>query len=367
MNTMESALHALLDDFQKKYQLPGYDLAIWHHGKPIYRRMEGYASLEDRILITDTTLYNLYSNTKVITCVAALQLYEKGLFQLDDPIRLYFPEFSKMKVRTTEGSITDAKTSITIRDLFRMTAGIGDGDDYTDMGMTFYMETQGACPVIELPRFLARVPLLFEPATQYKYGICHEVLAALIEQLSGQKFSDYLKEHIFDPLDMQNTAFSLDRLSNKALAVQYRFCGENQPLENLGAANCLIPPILKESASGGLISTVDDYMKFQQALCSGETLLKRNTIELMRHNQLQGSQFEGYGYTNLGLGYGLGVRTGTNLSAPGPFGWGGASGSYGSIDPEHEICIFYMQHTFGTNDPELHNQIRDLVYSHLTL
>ena len=226
MNTMESSLNALLEDFQKEYNLPGYDLAIWHKGEPIYRRMEGMADIESGTPITDTTLYNLYSNTKVIACVAALQLYEQGKFLLEDPISLYFPEFAHMKVLQADGSVTDAETPITIRDLFRMTAGIGDGDDYTEMGMAFYMETQGACPVLELPRFLARVPLLFEPGTQYKYGICHEMLAALIEKLSGQTFSGYLQEHIFKPLGMQNTAFTLDALSNKALATQYRYNGK---------------------------------------------------------------------------------------------------------------------------------------------
>lgn len=239
------------------------------------------------------------------------------------------------------------------------------------MGMKFYIETAGACPVELLPKYLAEAPLLFEPGTQYKYGICHEMLAALIEKLTGQRFGEYLQEHIFNPLGMKNTGFAPDKLESTQRANQYRVLGADQPLEPLGPANCLILPILKESASGGLIGTVDDYMKFQKALAVGETLLSRRTIDLMRLDQLSGTMRDGYGYTDIGLGYGLGVRTTANqaaLGAPvgfGPFGWGGAAGSYGSIDPENELCIFYAQHVFGTEDLRLHNRIRNAVYANI--
>lgn len=369
MIKFEANLTSLLDAVQAEYKLPGYDCAVWQHGTEIYRHMKGVADIETGHPITEHTLYNIYSNTKVITCVAALQLYEQGKFLLEDELSLYFPEFANMKVRTPEGETVDAKHPITIRDLFRMTAGIGDGDDYGEMGMQFYMETGGACPILALPRYLAKAPLLFEPGTQFKYGICHEMLAALIEKLSGQTFGAYLEEHIFIPLGMQETAFTLDKLENKNLANQYCFTGKETPLECKGPANCLIPPILKESASGGLISSVNDYMKFQQALAKGEQLLSRHTIDLMRLDQLSGSQREGYGYTNIGMGYGLGVRTVINQAACGspvgfgPFGWGGAAGTYGSIDPENELCIFYAQHVFGTNDLRTHNRIRNVIYS----
>ena len=364
-------LSAVLDDVMAEYNMPGYDCSVWQGGKEVFRRMKGVADLESGTPITENTLYNLYSNTKVITCVAALQLYEQGKFLLEDPLSLYFPEFSNMKVRTADGGVADAKNTITIRDLFRMTAGIGDGGDYEEMGMRFYIETGGACPAELLPKYLAEAPLLFEPGTQFRYGICHEMLAALIAKLSGQSFGEYLDEHIFKPLGMTNTAFTLDKLENKALANQYRFTGEGQPLYCHGPANCLIPPILKESASGGLISSVDDYMKFQQALASGEQLLHRRTIELMRLDQLHGTMRDGYGYTGIGMGYGLGVRTVINQAVCGdpvgfgPFGWGGATGSYGSIDPENNLCIFYMQHVFDTNDVRIASRIRNVIYANL--
>lgn len=371
MASFEKALTAHLDRFRAAYQLPGYDCAVYHHHQQIYRRMAGVSDLESGTPITCSTLYNIYSNTKVITCTAALQLFEQGRFLLEDELHRYFPEFTRMKVRNPDGTVTDAKKPITILDLFCMTAGIGSGDNPAEqeMGLRFYQETGGACPSSELPRYLAEVPLLFEPGSRYYYGICHEMLAALIAKLSDTSFSDYLDTHIFRPLGMRNTAFSLDKLANKQLANQYRFLRADRPLQPVGPTNCLIPPILKESASGGLISTVDDYMKFQEALTVDGQLLSRRTVDLMRQNQLHGSQWDGYGYTHIGMGYGLGVRTVVDQAQAGspigfgPFGWGGATGSYGSIDPENELTIFYMQQVFDTDALWCHNTLRNIIYS----
>ena len=264
MVKFEVELTALLEQTREAYGLPGCDCSVWQNGQEIYRKIVGVEDLKTGTPLTENTLYNIYSNTKVVTCVAAMQLYEQGLFRLEDPISRYFPEMEQLQVKTEEGGSRPAEHPITILDLFRMTAGIGDGG-YGDMGMQFYMETAGECPIIRLPEFLARVPLFYEPGTEYRYGIGHEVLAALIEKLSGQSFSDYLEEHIFEPVGMKNTAFSLEKLSCGALANQYRYVSGQEIPEEIGPANCLIPPILKASASGGLISTVDDYMKFLSA------------------------------------------------------------------------------------------------------
>ena len=371
MASFDKILIDLMDSHAEKYRVPGFDCSVFHNHEEIFRYRAGYADLETKTPITENTLYNLYSNTKVITCVAAMQLFEQGKFLLEDELSRYYPEFAHMKVKNPDGTLRDAEKPITIRDLFRMTAGIGDGGDYAEMGMQFYMETNGACPVVDLPRYLARVPLFFEPNTDFRYGICHEVLAGLIELLSGESFGEYLKNHIFNPLGMENTAFTLEKCRSKELANQYTFMGPDQELKVNGPANCLIPPILKESASGGLISSVDDYMKFQESLCKENVLLSKRTTDLMRLDQLNDQTRKSYGYVNIGTGYGLGVRTIIDQAANGspigfgPYGWGGASGSYGSIDPENKLTFFYMQHSFNTEDLRLHNSIRNVIYSHI--
>ena len=366
-------LDALLDSIQEEFKMPGYDCAVWHHGKEVYRRMKGVSDFNTQKPIDRNTLYNIYSNSKVVTAVAALQLFEKGYFVLEDKLSRFLPEFKNMKVKMPDGSIKDAEKEITIRDLFRMTAGIGEGGEpeYQEIGKEFYIATNGECPTSELYKYIAKAPLFFEPGEKFLYGICYELIAALIEKLSGMKFSDYLYENIFKPLGMKNTAFTLERTESKDLANQYWYRGKDKPLEEKGARNCLLPPTMSESASGGLISSVDDYMLFLDALSHGEKLLKRSTTELMRLNQLEGKQFDGYGYTNIGMGYGLSVRVimdqaklGSTVGF-GPFGWGGASGSYGSADPENELTIFYMQHVFDTEDVRTHNRIRNVIYANL--
>ena len=371
MVTLEKDLTGLLEQIREECSVPGLDCAVWHHHQPVFRHMSGMADLEEQIPITENTLYNIYSSTKVVTCVATMQLYERGLFLLEDELSRFFPEFAHMQVRQPDGTVAPAQKPITIRDVFRMTAGFGDGDDYSEMGMKFYMETGGACPPEELPKYLAQVPLLFEPGTQFRYGICHEMLAALITKLTGMSFGEYLKKNIFEPLGMENTAFRLEDCKSQDLAQQYGLDPETGALVVKGKANCLIPPILKESASGGLISSVDDQIKLHEALCMGNILLNKRTTDLMRLDQLCGTMRQGYSSTALGMGYGLGMRTTIDqaaLGAPvgfGPYGWGGAAGTHGSIDPENEITFFYAQHFFGREDLRTHHRIRNLIYSAL--
>ncbi len=360
MHTLETKLTAFLDGYMAQYGLPGYDCTVWQHGQEIYRRSKGYADLENKVPYSSDTLLHIYSNTKVITCAAALQLWEQGLFRLEDPISLYFPEMAAMQVQTEAGLVPMGR-EIRIQDLFTMTAGIGDGVDYQEMGMQFAMETLGACPIVELPRFLARTALKFQPGQGYCYGICHEVLAALIVKLTGKGFGEYLREHIFLPLGMTNTAFTPSGCVSREVANQYSIENPEGKLENKGNTNILIPPILFESASGGLVSTVDDYMKFQEAMRK-HVLLKPETIDRMRSNKLTGKAWDGYGYTG-NLGYGLGVRT--QKEGLGPYGWGGAAGTLGLIDPENGLTAFYAQQFFGTRDIQGNCEFTDILYGAL--
>ena len=365
---LENSLNELLDVSAQNNKLSGYDCSVYHHHKEIYRRTVGFSNIERKIPLSKDTAYHIYSNTKVISCAAALQLYEKGKFLLEDHIGRYFPVMEKMTVKTPTG-LQEAQNPITIRDLFCMTAGIGGGMMTPELGLRVHREVGEHARPIDLIPYLAEIPLEFEPGTGYYYGICHEVLAALIEKIADQPFSEYLKEHIFVPLGMEHTSFDEQHFAPDTIACHYQYNGPDEKPSNLGSKNCLIPPLLKESASGGLISTVDDYMKFQEALCTGDVILRKRTIHLMRLNQLQGTQWDGYGYTHLGMGYGLGVRTivdQAKCGSPagfGSFGWGGAAGSYGSIDPENELTFFYMQQMFGVDDLHTHHALRNIIYS----
>ena len=171
--------------------VPGFDLVIYKDGKCILRYMNGYSDLENKVKIDGNERYNIYSCSKVITCTAALQLWEKGLFSLEDKISDYMPEFKEMTVRTDDG-IKKAENPILIKHLFEMTAGFSYGC-YSPQLKRCIEETSGKCPTREAMKYLAKEPLLFEPGDRWEYSLCHDVLAAFVEVVSGEKFETYVK------------------------------------------------------------------------------------------------------------------------------------------------------------------------------
>ena len=344
-----------LCDYFLEMGVPGFDLNVWKDGKCILRYWNGYSDAENRIPMRGDELYNIYSCSKPITCTAALQLWEKGLYSLEDPLYKYMPEFREMTVRTEDG-VRKTENPILIRHLFEMTAGFSyDGN--SPMLQRAKAETQGRCQTRELMRYLAQEPLLFEPGAQWRYSLCHDVLAALVEVLSGQRFEDYVKEHIFDPLGMTRSTFMLPDSDLGKIAAQYSFVQ--------GKRMRLGPEIWgykfgSEYASGGAgcISTVDDYIRFTEALRAGETLLKRDTVRLMATGRLSEAQNATYNKAAT-HGYGLGVRTPKQPFTD--FGWGGAAGAYLAIDIPHGISIYHAQHMLHSPNHDLRNLVYEYV------
>ena len=195
--------------------IPGFDLAVYHHGTCVLRHMDGFSDREKRIPINGQERWYIYSCSKPITCTAALQLWEQGRFSLEDPLSRYLPEFGEMMVGDRK-----AENPILIRHLFEMTAGFSY--DVASASLTaFQKATNGRCPTRETMIHLAKEPLLFEPGTQWYYSLCHDVLAALVEVLSGQTFEQYVQEHIFHPLGMTRSTFLLPADEKESLARLY--------------------------------------------------------------------------------------------------------------------------------------------------
>lgn len=316
--------------------VPGFDLAVFKDGKCALRYMNGYSDYENKIKMNGNERYNIYSCSKPITCTAALQLWEKGLFSLEDKLSDYMPEFKEMSVRTEEG-IKKAEKPILIKHLFEMTAGFT-----YQFNSKCIADTNGRCPTRETIKYLAQMPLIFEPGERWEYSLCHDVLAALVEIISGEKFEDYVKKNIFDVVGMKNSTFMLPESEIESIAQQYRF--ENGEAKNIGKH---IPyyKIGSEYASGGAgcISTVDDYIKFLEGL-RNYVLLKKETVDLMACDRLTEQQKINYS-SKATHGYGLGVRcpkgdNDINID----FGWGGAAGAYLALDRENGISIYLAMH-----------------------
>ena len=338
---------------------PGNDCLIMLHGEPVFRHQSGFADLEAKAPMTGRERVNLYSCSKIATCTAALQLFEKGLYKLDDSLADYMPEFADMKV-LEDGVARPAKEPIRIWHLFTMTAGFSY--DLNSPSLAAYRAKNPACPTREFIRHLAADPLLFDPGTRWNYSLCHDVLAAFVEVLSGQLFADYTSDHIFAPLNMANTTFLMPDSELGTIAPQYRFNPDTKGPLPCGPA---IQPYKAgaEYASGGAgcISTCDDYIKFLEALRIGDIVLKKETIDLMTTDRLT-EQTRSTAW-NPEYGYGLGVRCKSAIlpDGPGDFGWGGAAGSLSVIDRESGFTIMLVQHMLGAPDPTLRWKIVPLL------
>jgi len=335
--------------------LPSFDLIVYKDGLCVLRHMGGYADTEKKVPIQGKEKYNIYSCSKLITCTAAMQLWEKGMFKLEDNLSDYLPAFKEMTVKTEDG-VRPAKNPIKIQDLFQMTSGMNY--NLTPPALVEYMQIPGnLCPTVETVNVLAKTPLEFEPGEGWKYSLSHDVLAALVEVLSGEKFEDYVKKHIFDPLGMENSTFLHPLEDHEGFAQQYRYDKTTGQYVPTWDKFCCFGPAYA-CGGGGCVSTTEDYIKFLEALRIGDIVLKKETIKLMATDRMVGKQKEMFHGNDYPMGYGLGMRTPRHDPTRTEFGWGGAAGAYASVDPVNNVTLFYVQHVLGSPNRSL----REWVY-----
>jgi len=329
--------------------IPGFDLIVYKDGQCILRHMDGYADPENRIPMQGKEKYHIYSCSKLFTCVAAMQLWEQGKFDLEDDLADYLPAFREMTVKTEDG-VRKATKPIKIHHLFEMTSGMNYALQ-TDALKEYYASCGYRCPTVETVNHLATTPLQFEPGEGWLYSLSHDVLAALVEVLSGQKFEVYVKEHIFDPLGMENTDFLHPVEDWEGFAHQYRYhseTGEFQPWWQ----NTFRPGPEYASGGAGCVSTTEDYIRFLEALRVGDVILKKETIALMATDRLTAQQRAMYTYPD-DTGYGLGMRTPRDGYDRTEFGWGGAAGAFASVDVVNNVTFYYAQHVLTSPNRDL--------------
>jgi len=338
--------------------VPGFDLIVRRDGEVIFRHMGGYIDVENKLPVQGNELYNIYSCSKPITVTAAMQLWEKGLFDLEDPLSKYMPEYEHMTVQTENG-VVPAKNPILIRHLFTMTAGLTYNLRSPSL-LQLREDTDGRCPTREVARYLAREPLANEPGTRYMYSLGHDVLAALVEILSGEKFEVYVKKHIFEPMGMTRSDFLLDPARYDEVATHYVF-KEGQavrrdkwPSYRMGTEHA--------SGGAGCVSTVEDYSKFEEGLRTCK-LLKKETIDLITrdwHNESEKTTFPIKAFW-----YGLGMRVRKPGSDLADFGWGGAAGATAHIDIKNGVTLYYAQHLLSSPNQSIRTQVYSTVMEEL--
>lgn len=370
--------------------IPGNAVSVWKDGREVFFGESGYADLEAGERMTDEHRVNLYSASKITTVTAALQLLERGHFLLDDPVYTYLPAFREMQVRRSDGTLCPAKNTMTMRHLFTMTSGM-----HYDCGCPAIRKarqlTDGRMDTVTVASCLAEEPLSFEPGTAWQYSLSHDVLAAVVEVISGKRFRDYVRENIFEPLGIVGAVYHNAPVQS-SMAQQYRYVAgtetdpvklqissgkENGHLEIIGrdVVDFIFGPEY-DSGGAGITATVREYAKLAAALAgnglgaNGERILAPGTVELMRTNQLDDAQLRCFNWVQLrGYGYGLGVKTllskalaGT-VGGSGEFGWGGAAGAAFYADPKENLGVFYAHHMLNPQEEYYQPRLRNVIYN----
>ena len=368
----------------EKGRLPGGVLAIARKGKLVYFETFGLRDKAANVAMTKDTIFNIASMTKPMVAVAALQLAERGKLLIDDPLSKYFPKFADMQVAeldakgdTITGKVPAAR-QITLRDLMMHTSGLIYGGRGNTAVHKLYPAGSGASgETMTGPEFmdaLAAQPLLNQPGAVWDYGFGLDVLAQVVEKVSGQPLSKYFEENVWKPLGMTDTAFFIP--PEKAARYAKTLPVDPDTGKPQAASPNLTQPLKFECGGGCLSSTAGDYMRFALMLLNkgayGESrLLGRKTTEYMLTNQL-GPEVKNLmanadpTRVNYGFGLGLSVRTeagrGRVMGSVGDFSWPGASGTNWWADPKEELAVVWMAHSPGPIRWHYRQAINALVY-----
>jgi len=359
-------MHATVKRFVDEGKYAGIVTLVARNGKIVCFQTYGYRDLENHLPMERDTICRVYSMSKIITSVATLILFEEGRFNLEDPVARYLPELKDMRVWV--GGTMDApkteplKRPITIMHLLTHTSGLiydfSGEDELTRLWRRAELWTGPG-----LTNFITKVsklPLRHQPGDAYTYGVNMDVLGALIERVSGERFGAFLQERIFDPLGMKDTGFTVPPEKMDRLAKIYHH-GPDGKLEPDKVLLEVWPEERRgiEAGGAGIFSTAGDFARFAQMLCNGGTLagkriLGRKTIELMTANHLV-TLPDNQAEKRL-TGFGLGVQVITDLgrmfapSSVGQFGWYGAATTYCQIDPKEKIVAISMAQEFPFNE-----------------
>jgi CubicO group peptidase (beta-lactamase class C family) len=357
---MDKAIHEYVD----AGRTPGVVTLIARHGKVVHLDAYGKADLASGRPTRVDDLFRMYSMTKPITSVALLMLFEEGKFQLTDPLSRYFPAFANVKVYVgtdPQGGmqLDSAKRAITVQDIFRHTAGFSYGFGTTPVDKLYQDANVFATDLTGLIEKVAKMPLLYQPGDRWVYSVAHDVQAALVEKLSGQKFDDFVRQRIFRPLEMTDSMFKVPADKRSHVPALYSMGRDGKLVldtSDLGKN-------YGDQVFGGysVSTTIGDYAIFAQMLLNkgqlnGVRLLSPKTVELMAMNNLPPAAMANGG-VGPGTGYGLGVSVlmnpaeRGNIGSVGEFGWSGAASTHVLIDPKEDLVAVYCTQLIGGDFP----------------
>lgn len=390
-----------MDEATKSNYVAGMNCLVMQDNKEIGYWQSGYADIENNKVFSRNTICRMYSMTKPITACAAMILVQEGKLDFAEPIGNYLPEFYDLKISTEpgrNGKIEKASRNILVKDLLNMTSGYTYGAWWdgapcgehltSDLIQELNKDVETECKITtqEVASRLAKIPVSFEPGTDYQYGLSADILGALIEKVSGMKFSEFLKKRIFNPLKMYDTDFYVPEEKQNRLANVYKSenTAEGKTLTlftnpNLGIQSKMNKAPAFESGGAGLCSTVDDYMRFALMMVNkgeleGVRILNPGIVEYLASAKLTDNlqscfdrkmeHLSGYTYCNL-LRVAIEKGKCTAITENGEFGWDGWLGPYVSVDLKNNLTVVITMQRTDSGTTETTRKIKNIIYSSL--
>lgn len=383
MYNMQERIATIINQEIEAGEIAGANIMVLHKGKEIFFDCYGYADKENKFPVKRDTIFRLFSMSKPITAVATMILVERGEIDVRDAVSKYIPAFAGQKV-WCDGREVPAERDITVWDCLNMTTGIPYPDLSFESGrqmdelfkeLIARRENGEVVTTMDYVNRIAQIPLAFQPGERWMYGLSADILGAVIEAVSGKKYSKFLQDEIFLPLGMKDTGFYVPADKEWRFAKNYDMVnGELVPFTRSHLGEYYKQDVAFESGGAGMVSTIEDYSHFTQMLVNGGTyngvrILGRKTVAYMAQNHLRPEQMGALNWdSNLGCGYGCLMRVLINQSAAGTngslgeFGWDGWTGNYMTVDPSEELTILYFIQRCGAGFTPAMRKLRSVIY-----
>lgn len=377
-----------MNEWVKKEWMHGSVALIIRNGKVAYYKAAGYNDLDTKTVMQKENIFRIASQTKAITSVAIMMLFEEGKFQLDDAVSKYIPAFKKQQVldkfnaADTTYTTIPAKSDITIRQLLTHTSGLGYAQIGSKEANAIYAKSKITAGIgvydgnlLDAMNRLAALPLMHQPGEKWTYGLNNDLLGCLIEVISGISLNDFFRTRIFEPLGMTDSYFFIPAQKAARLVNIYREDSTGHLIKSTG--NLLngptVPnyPLVKSSyysGGAGLSSTIYDYGIFLQMLLNngvynGKRLISRNTVRIMTMNQLGDAAFRGDDKFGLGFQIVTEKSSGRTLAQAGTYSWGGAFSTSYWVDPKEKMVLLFYRQLQSSTHGDVVEKFRSLTYA----
>jgi CubicO group peptidase (beta-lactamase class C family) len=354
---MEKRLDSLLQGHIDKGEIHGCLAYVFQKGDVVLYKPYGYMDIENKRPMEKDAIFRIASMTKILTAASALKLYEEGKFLLDEPVKKYIPEFANLRVISPECKSEDLlitlplERDVTIRDLFRHTAGFGyGGDDIVGRLYAKRIINSDTLTLKQFVKYITSVPLKYQPGSKWEYSFANDILGYLVEVIAKKPLDVYMDETIFKPLGMVNTGFYIAPEKLNKVCNHYGYVDHKLVLLE-GSKTCrLVKRPAFISGGGGGISTIDDYSKFCQMLLNygeynGKRILRRQTVELLISDQI--GEIKDRSFSLPGFGFGVGVVPAKNNGGTASCYWAGApyNVTYSFNYEKQTISILFLQNS----------------------